>query len=278
MGLTMLFHAQLPKHFWVDAFMTVVYLINRLPFSVLKMETPFFKLHGTLPNYNSLKVFGCRCFPYLRDYAKNKFTPKSYSCVFLGYSPMHKGYRCLPPPSKGVYLSRHVIFYETIFSYANPTSLFSPAQQSSVFSTFTELAGGFFKPSSVGLSDANPSQASSETQAHIDASHVPLPTCRAQPSITSFDNPCSRSTNAQAQITSAVPNIEDLAILDPVSNIEGSSRLDSCRRQELAHTQTEVDITAISPTDRPASQLVGSTAIEAPSRLDSCSKQELVHT
>jgi hypothetical protein len=94
-GLTMVFHAQLPKHFWVDAFMTTVFLINRLPSSVLKMETPFFKLHGTHPDYNSLKVFGCRCLPYLRDYAKKKFTPKSYSCVFLGYSPMHKGYRCL---------------------------------------------------------------------------------------------------------------------------------------------------------------------------------------
>jgi hypothetical protein len=30
-GLTMLFHAQLPKNLWVDAFMTAVYLINRLP-------------------------------------------------------------------------------------------------------------------------------------------------------------------------------------------------------------------------------------------------------
>ena len=52
------------------------------------------------------------CFPYLRDYVKNKFTPKSYHCLFLGCSPMYKGYRCLHPPSKIVYLSRHIIFYE----------------------------------------------------------------------------------------------------------------------------------------------------------------------
>ena len=51
-------------------------------------------------------------FLYLRDYVKNKFTPKLYHCVFFGYSPMHKGYRCLHPPSKIVYLSRHVIFDE----------------------------------------------------------------------------------------------------------------------------------------------------------------------
>jgi hypothetical protein len=79
-------------------------------------------------------------------------------------------------------------------------------------------------------------QLASDAPAHIDVSHVRLPTCRAQPFIASFDNLCSKTTNAQAQITSAVPNIEDLAILDRVPDIEASSRLDSCGRQELAHT------------------------------------------
>jgi hypothetical protein len=99
-GLTMLFHAQLPKNLWIEAFIMAVYLINRLPSSKLAMDTPFFKLHGVHPDYNSLKVFWCRCFPYLRDYAKNKFEPKSYPCIFIGYSPLHKSYRCLHPPTK----------------------------------------------------------------------------------------------------------------------------------------------------------------------------------
>uniref|UniRef100_A0A2N9HWT0 Reverse transcriptase Ty1/copia-type domain-containing protein n=1 Tax=Fagus sylvatica TaxID=28930 RepID=A0A2N9HWT0_FAGSY len=54
-GLTMLFHAQLPKYLWVDAFTTAVYLINRLPSSVLQMQTPFYKLYGIHPTYSSLK-------------------------------------------------------------------------------------------------------------------------------------------------------------------------------------------------------------------------------
>ena len=58
-GLTMLFHAQLPKHLWVDAFTAAVYLINRLPSSILQMQTPFYKLYGIHPTYSSLKVFGC---------------------------------------------------------------------------------------------------------------------------------------------------------------------------------------------------------------------------
>uniref|UniRef100_A0A2N9HLA9 Integrase catalytic domain-containing protein n=1 Tax=Fagus sylvatica TaxID=28930 RepID=A0A2N9HLA9_FAGSY len=54
-GLTMLFHAQLPKHLWVDAFTTAVYLINRLPSSVLQIQTLFYKLYGIHPTYSSLK-------------------------------------------------------------------------------------------------------------------------------------------------------------------------------------------------------------------------------
>jgi hypothetical protein len=89
--------------------------------------------------------FGCRCFPYLRDYSKNKFGAKSYPCVFLGYSPTHKGYRCLHPPSKRVYLSRHVVFDETIFPYANPKLLYSPSSCSGTLSAFSEFSNNFLQ-------------------------------------------------------------------------------------------------------------------------------------
>ena len=119
MGLTMFFNAKLPLSLWVDAFLTVVYLINRLPSKVLKMESPFFMLFKQYPEYRSLRIFGCQCFPYLRDYGKNKFSPKTYPCVFIGYSSLHKGYRCLHLSPKRVYISRHVIFNENCFPYAN---------------------------------------------------------------------------------------------------------------------------------------------------------------
>lgn len=114
-GLALLFHANVPKKYWVDAFMTSVFLINRTPSEKLKMKSPFSLLFGKEPDYSSLRVFGSRCFPCLREYAKNKFEPESLACVFLGYSEKHKGYRCLYPPTGRNFISRHVVFHEILF-------------------------------------------------------------------------------------------------------------------------------------------------------------------
>ncbi|KAH0698701.1 hypothetical protein KY284_012916 [Solanum tuberosum] len=54
-GLTLLFHAKLPQFLWVEAFLTVVFLINRMPSLVLKHGIPFVKLFGASPDYNSLE-------------------------------------------------------------------------------------------------------------------------------------------------------------------------------------------------------------------------------
>lgn len=88
-----------------------------MPSSVLKMSTPFEKLYLMKPSYNSLRIFRCRCFPYLRNYTKNKFSKRTYPCVFIGYSYIHKGYRCLDPKTNRVYISRHVVFDEEVFPF-----------------------------------------------------------------------------------------------------------------------------------------------------------------
>lgn len=36
----------------------------------------------------------------------------------MGCSPIHKGYRCFEPSTNRVYISRHVVFDESIFPYA----------------------------------------------------------------------------------------------------------------------------------------------------------------
>lgn len=115
-GLTLLAQSKSPLHFWWNAFHTAVFLINRLPTPVLNNVSPFFKLFQQHPDYSILRVFGCACYPYLRPYNRHKLEFRSSRCIFIGYSPHHKGYQCLHSSGR-VYVSNHVIFDEKSFPY-----------------------------------------------------------------------------------------------------------------------------------------------------------------
>jgi hypothetical protein len=81
------------------------------------MRTPTEVLLETKPDYSRLKVFGSACWPNLRPYNSQKLAFRSTQCVFIGYSPMHKGYKCLEPKTGRVYISRDVIFDEHVFPF-----------------------------------------------------------------------------------------------------------------------------------------------------------------
>jgi hypothetical protein len=82
---------------------------------VLHHPTPYFALFGTHRSYDHLRVFRCACYPNLDSTTPHKLAPRSTRCVFLGYSPDHKGYRCLDLTSHRVLISRHVVFDELDF-------------------------------------------------------------------------------------------------------------------------------------------------------------------
>lgn len=117
LGLSMMFQCHLPLNLWVEAFATASYISNLLPSSALNNRSPYEMLFKEKPSYRALRVFGSACYPCLRPLQANKFDPKSLQCVFVGYSPLHKGYRCLYPPTGKVYISRHVIFDEEKFPF-----------------------------------------------------------------------------------------------------------------------------------------------------------------
>jgi transposase InsO family protein len=118
-GLTLLAHATMPLKFWDEAFLTAVFLINRLPSRVINNETPFYRLYDKDPEYLSLRIFGCACWPHLRPYNTTKLSFRSKQCVFLGYSNQHKGFKCLDPKEGRVYISRDVTFDEHVFPFAS---------------------------------------------------------------------------------------------------------------------------------------------------------------
>ncbi|PKU63096.1 Retrovirus-related Pol polyprotein from transposon TNT 1-94 [Dendrobium catenatum] len=123
---SLLIEAHLPKALWEDALHSAVYLINRLPSRSLNKKSPYHILYEKPPSYSHLKIFGCLCYPWLRPYNKSKLSPLSISCIFIGYAPLQKGYRCLNPQTGHVYTSRHEVFNEAIFPYTSPVQAVSP--------------------------------------------------------------------------------------------------------------------------------------------------------
>jgi hypothetical protein len=111
---SLLLSASVPKEFWGEAILTAVHAINRIPSLVTSGLSPFEKLYGSSPDYSSLKVFGSTCFVLRPHVERDKLSPRSTICVFLGYGAGQKGYRCYDPSSKKLYVSRHVVFLEHI--------------------------------------------------------------------------------------------------------------------------------------------------------------------
>lgn len=185
MGLTLLAQAKLPLSFWWEAFSTLVFLINRLPTSVLdSYKSPYEILFKHKPDYAFLKCFGCSCFPYLRFYSKHKLNFHTTKCLFIGYSTDHKGYKCLSPQGV-IYIARHVVFNESEFPFSVDL-LFS--KQSS--SSGSEYKHPMFKISSVPVPLTDPLGSSDNSVQPLHVNTAP-----ASSSSSSSSSPSSSSSH-----------------------------------------------------------------------------------
>lgn len=105
-----------PKHFWTDAVMIAVFLINRMPARVIDYQTPLRMLSQfhSIPSALNIcpKVFGCVCYIHVHSHQRDKLDPRALKCVFLGYSNSQKGYKCYHPPSGKYYVTTDVQFCE----------------------------------------------------------------------------------------------------------------------------------------------------------------------
>ncbi|PKU81706.1 Retrovirus-related Pol polyprotein from transposon TNT 1-94 [Dendrobium catenatum] len=119
---TLLHTSSTPFQFWPDAALTANYLINRLPSPTLHNLSPFEKFHNAKPNYTFLRTFGCACYPLIPSQFRHKLQPKASPHVFLGYSDMYKGYKCLDTTTNKIIFSRHVSFHESSFPFSVQTT------------------------------------------------------------------------------------------------------------------------------------------------------------
>jgi histone deacetylase 1/2 len=193
LGLTLLAQASLPLSFWDHAFLTSVYLINRLPTSALNFAVPYEVIFHQKPDYTFLKIFGCACFPLLRPYNSHKFDFRSQECLFLGYSTSHKGYKCMSKTGR-IYISKDVIFNELRFPY----HILFPSSPSS-------------NPNTTYVSSSIPV-----------VQIPPLPTVPVTPQVTiSQSEPSSTPSSAPQSSTVSSPTLESPVTI-PVSAAEQS--------------------------------------------------------
>lgn len=85
--------------------------------SILQSKFPSEVLMGCIPNYHFFYVFEYLCWPNLHPYNKHNLDFCSSPCVFLDYNPNHKEYLSLHILSDRVYISRDVLFDESIFCF-----------------------------------------------------------------------------------------------------------------------------------------------------------------
>lgn len=82
----------------------VVYVINRIPSSVLDNKAPYELLYKHEPNLSHLRVIGCKC--YATSLVKqDKFSPRAIRSLLLGYSSHQKSYKLLNLETRSVFVS-----------------------------------------------------------------------------------------------------------------------------------------------------------------------------
>ncbi|CAL5391000.1 unnamed protein product [Camellia sinensis] len=206
--IALLQQSGVPLAYWFDTVATAVYLINRMPSSKLHNQSPFEMLFHQLPDYHFLKPFGCLCFPWLKPYAHHKLQPRSIACVFLGYIPSVKGYRCLDSSTGHIYVSRHVVFHENTFPFLDSSS--------QVPSSSLSQYKSFFWPSCSHSTSAIPSPPPSATPAPV-LSPISLSTAPAAAPVSSTSplpgsSPLSSSSSPAIPIDSLVVDLQSYSL------------------------------------------------------------------
>ncbi|XP_021804776.1 uncharacterized protein LOC110749062 [Prunus avium] len=145
-ALALLLGASVPNQFWMDDVTYAVYLFNRLPSRVLDFQTPMQVLTHHISAFFMLtlspKVFGCVTYVLLHQNQRSKLDPCALRCVFLGFSPHQKGYRCYHPATRCLYVSMDVTFIKDEMFFSDTPKHVIQGETSSEGHNWLNLQGG----------------------------------------------------------------------------------------------------------------------------------------
>lgn len=68
------------------------------------------------------RIFGCVAFVHVHKQYRNKLDPRAVRCIFLGYAPNKRGYKCYHPPSRKFFVSKDVTFHENVSYFTRSRS------------------------------------------------------------------------------------------------------------------------------------------------------------
>lgn len=79
------FHGGLSDKFWGLCIKAAVYVLNRIPSTVLNRKSSFELLYNKRPSLLHLRVIGCLCVATILT-QKDKFNPRVVRAVLVGYN------------------------------------------------------------------------------------------------------------------------------------------------------------------------------------------------
>ena len=85
---------------------------------------------------------------------QHKLDFHTQKCVFIGYNPMHKGYKCLDKSGR-IYIARHVMLNESEFPYSELFSVHNSTSIPIKCVTPASLSFTHFSLSNPHLDDSN---------------------------------------------------------------------------------------------------------------------------
>ena len=86
-------------------------MINRIPSADGELS-PEEKSGGEKPDYNALRVWGCKCYYFLPKKERTKLSPRAVPAVYLGPDSQANGHIIYVPSKKRVTSAYHVVFAE----------------------------------------------------------------------------------------------------------------------------------------------------------------------
>nr|KYP40999.1 Retrovirus-related Pol polyprotein from transposon TNT 1-94 [Cajanus cajan] len=164
---SLLLQSHLPLSYWCFAVKHAVMIINILPSYKLHNLSPSNIFYNKEPDISHLRVFGSLCFASTLTAHRTKFAPRAKRCLLLGHKDGVKGYLLMDLNTKEIFISRNVVFYETIFPYS--PSCIPPASNNDLCSPCL--------PCTTNHADLNP-EASSQHPAQQQ--HIPVPSNTAE--------------------------------------------------------------------------------------------------